>query len=285
MVSQWISLALEGFTVFNAQVSPGIQLMATMASANYNEVSHTKRVDYSVLDPMYKWDVHFPDHISRLTINEDFHHNRSSSQKRRGGRGRARNTNRYKTQPITFDEIKEVDEEKGTEKLDGTDEKEKDGLKSQFTAFSRSMDGLMPGYPRIKNPPMKPSPLVTGMPTIGPTPPQSPLQDGNISLSIRVPDHFSTSSSQKSPTTTSAETEEKTGANLNSCSPEKPSRDVTSPSPSTQVTSQELSAIGLKALPDLPEDASRARRAKRRQKKLIEEEPETDTAKNSKETG
>ena len=258
--------------------------MATMATVkNYNEVTHTKRVDYSVLDPMYKWDVHFPDHISRLTINEDFHHNRSSSQKRRGGRSRARNTNRYKTQPITFDEIKEVDEEKSFEKTDGADDKEKDGLKSQFTAFSRSMDGLVPGYPglpRKRNMPLKPSPLVTGAPTALPVLPQSPensssTKDGDISLSIKVPQR----------TTTNAENMSQSSESIK----ESPSTPEKSPpgatSPSTSVTSQELSAIGLKALPDLPQDSSRARRAKRRQKKLIEEEPEIEAGKNSSGTG
>ena len=251
-----------------------------MATINYNEVTHTKRVDYSVLDPMYKWDVHFPDHISRLTINEDFHHNRSSSQKRRGGRGRARNTNRYKTQPITFDEIKEVDEEKSSEKTDGNDEKEKDGLKSQFTAFSRSMDGLVPGYPglpRKRNEPLKPSPLVTGTPTTKPAcPDDSSSKDGDISLSIKVPPQFTTIAENMSQSSESKKQESPS-------TPEKSPPGATSPS--AQVTSQELSAIGLTALPDLPQDSSRARRAKRRQKKVIEEESEVEAGKNSSGTG
>ena len=256
--------------------------MATMATVNYNEVTHNKNVDYSILDPMYKWDVHFPDHISRLQINEDFHHNRSSSQKRRGGRGRARNTNRYKTQPITFDEIKEVDEEKGSDKNETNDEKEKDGLKSQFTAFSRSMDGLVPGYPglpRKKNQPLKPSPLVTGSPTTIPAPQSSDgnaPKDGDISISIRVPQHCIKNAESK-PQPSENKTEE------SSTPPEKSPTGAVSPN--TQVTSQELSAIGLTALPDLPQDASRARRAKRRQKKLIEEEPELEGGKNSPGTG
>ena len=257
--------------------------MAMMATVNYNEVTHNKNVDYSILDPMYKWDVHFPEHISRLHINEDFHHNRSSSQKRRGGRGRARNTNRYKTQPITFDEIKEVDEEKGSDKNDANDEKEKEGLKSQFTAFSRSMDGLVPGYPGIprkKNQPLRPSPLVTGSPTTVPASQSSDdnaSKDGDISISIRVPEHCNANAVRK-PQLSEIKTDE------SSSSPEKSPTGAVSPS--VQVTSQELSAIGLTALPDLPQDSSRARRAKRRQKKLIvEEEPELEVGKNSSGTG
>lgn len=260
--------------------------------ASYNEVTHNKSVDCSILDPMFKWDVHFPDHISRLTINEDFHHNRSSSQKRRGGRGRTRNTNRYKTQPITFDEIKEVDEEKTSEKSEGKEDKEKEGLKSQFTAFSRSMDGLVPGYPglpRVKNPPLRPSPLIAGAPTTGPTPPQSPgsKADGAISLSIRVPERFANTSTNPSSTpgagasnmnSRSAEMPPPSGAELTAATTTAAADVSTSVGVTPKVTNQELSAIGLKAMPDLPQDSSRARRAKRRQKKLIEEEPEGDAA-------
>lgn len=229
-------------------------------SGNYNEVTHNKLVDYSVLDPMYKWDSHFPDHITRLSINEEFHHNRSSSTKRKGGRGRQRNTNRYKTQPITFDEIKEVDEETGATK---TDKEEKDGLKTQFTAFSRSMDGLVPGYSGLqrqaKHQPLRPSPLVAGQTTTLPT--SESYVDNQQVLSIKVP-QSKTSSMHQSPT--------------------KESTSDPANHKSETATAEELAAIGLTKLPDLPQDASRARRSKKRhQKKGIEEEPEADSTNNS----
>merc|ERR1711988_642051 len=64
-----------------------------------------------------------------------------SPERRSGGssrrqRMRNRSSARFKTQPITFDEIQEVDE-------DTTPEDPITALKDQFTAFSKSMDGIM----------------------------------------------------------------------------------------------------------------------------------------------
>ena len=109
-----------------------------MATANYNEVTHSNvSGDINSLDPMFHWDTRFPERLSKLHLNSEY----EPPVTRRARRSRARNAARYKTQPITFDEIKEVDEEPTTEEADIL------GLKNQFAAFSRSMDGLLPGYP------------------------------------------------------------------------------------------------------------------------------------------
>lgn len=109
-----------------------------MATANYNEVTHSNvSGDINSLDPMFHWDTRFPERLSKLHLNSEY----EPPVTRRARRSRTRNAARYKTQPITFDEIKEVDEEPTTEETD------KLGLKNQFAAFSRSMDGLLPGYP------------------------------------------------------------------------------------------------------------------------------------------
>ncbi|GFN77844.1 hypothetical protein PoB_000435000 [Plakobranchus ocellatus] len=114
-------------------------------------------------DPMYNFDTHFPDRLSRLHLHGDLH-SPSGSFRRKKGRA-VRNNARYKTQPVTFDEIKEVDEEPGT----GAGSGDKDGatdlgssgerhlagaggmtavhLMGQLQAFSRSMDGLLPKTP------------------------------------------------------------------------------------------------------------------------------------------
>ncbi|KAI0207607.1 hypothetical protein LSAT2_007752 [Lamellibrachia satsuma] len=109
-----------------------------MATANYNEVTHSNvSGDINSLDPMFHWDTRFPERLSKLHLNSEY----EPPVARRARRSRTRNAARYKTQPITFDEIKEVDEEPTSEDTD------KAGLKNQFAAFSRSMDGLLPGYP------------------------------------------------------------------------------------------------------------------------------------------
>lgn len=127
--------------------------MASTSFENvYNELTHTNQPcsDVNGLDPMYHWDTHFPERLSKLHMSPDF----SSPVARRNRKDRrSRNASRFKTQPITFDEIQEVDEESM-----GMDEASKmankEGLRTQFTAFSRSMDGLMPSlnYAKLKAP-------------------------------------------------------------------------------------------------------------------------------------
>ncbi|RUS70441.1 hypothetical protein EGW08_021804 [Elysia chlorotica] len=115
-------------------------------------------------DPMYNFDTHFPDRLSRLHLHGDLHAP-SGSFRRKKGRA-VRNGARYKTQPVTFDEIKEVDEEPAAGGGGGgaSEEGAKRGssgerhipgaggisavhLMGQLQAFSRSMDGLLPRTP------------------------------------------------------------------------------------------------------------------------------------------
>ncbi|KAI8791900.1 proteoglycan 4 [Biomphalaria glabrata] len=104
-----------------------------------------------VHDPMYNFDTHFPERLSRLHLHGDF--NASGSFRKKKSRAQ-RSGARYKTQPVTFDEIKEVDEEPMTpvspEQTGSTPEQ----LKGQLQAFSRSMDGLLPkGVSADQSPP------------------------------------------------------------------------------------------------------------------------------------
>ena len=88
-----------------------------------------------VHDPLFTFETHFPDRLSRLHLHQEYSHSvrRNKKAKRSGAR--------YKTQPVTFDEIQEVDEEPSAE------DKRDDGLKVKLQAFSRSMDGLLPKVP------------------------------------------------------------------------------------------------------------------------------------------
>ncbi|XP_052821579.1 putative uncharacterized protein DDB_G0284695 [Octopus bimaculoides] len=88
-----------------------------------------------VIDPLFHFETHFPERISKLHLNPEYPaaHRRTKKPKCRAGA-------RYKTQPITFDEIKEVDEEN----IEPPETQNKDNLRGQFQAFSRSMDGLVP---------------------------------------------------------------------------------------------------------------------------------------------
>lgn len=103
-----------------------------------------------VHDPLYNYETHFPERLSRLHLGNEFGHAGSFKKSRKS---RQRTGVRYKTQPVTFDEIKEVDEEavapgpEAEAELGGPGEGGKPGLglMGQFQAFSRSMDGLLPG--------------------------------------------------------------------------------------------------------------------------------------------
>lgn len=99
-----------------------------------------------VHDPMYTFDTHFPERLSRLHLHGDL----SGSFRKKKNRAQ-RSGARYKTQPVTFDEITEVDEEPSasTEKKDTDPEQ----LKGQLQAFSRSMDGLLPKGTSAEHPP------------------------------------------------------------------------------------------------------------------------------------
>lgn len=104
---------------------------------DYDEVTYglsssPSSSNWSSIDPLYKWDTHFPERYSRLELNPDYPLAIAVRKKR----VRCRNAARFKTQPITFDEIKEVDDE--------DNDANREGIKSQFQAFSRSMDGLVP---------------------------------------------------------------------------------------------------------------------------------------------
>ncbi|KAK3097248.1 hypothetical protein FSP39_008048 [Pinctada imbricata] len=88
-----------------------------------------------VHDPLFHYETHFPERLSRLHLTPDLG---PQTPQRRNRRTRSsRQDIRYKTQPVTFDEIQEVDEENIQE------ENNLDGIR-QFQAFSRSMDGLIP---------------------------------------------------------------------------------------------------------------------------------------------
>lgn len=88
-----------------------------------------------VHDPLFHYETHFPERLSRLHLTPDLG---PQSPQRRNRRTRSsRQDVRYKTQPVTFDEIQEVDEE------NIHDENAAEEIKS-MQAFSRSMDGLLP---------------------------------------------------------------------------------------------------------------------------------------------
>lgn len=93
-----------------------------------------------VNDPLFHFETHFPERLSRLHLNPEFSVGGSNPVQRKK-RARARQGTRYKTQPVTFDEIQEVDEENIKE-----EDKTTEGLKHQFAAFSKSMDGLVPKH-------------------------------------------------------------------------------------------------------------------------------------------
>lgn len=95
-----------------------------------------------VHDPLFHFETHFPERLSRFHLNPEFG---PISPHRKNKRSRnARQGVRYKTQPVTFDEITEVDEET-------TPNTEPETTIDQLQAFSRSMDGLLPKLPGKNN--------------------------------------------------------------------------------------------------------------------------------------
>lgn len=86
-------------------------------------------------DPLFHFETHFPERLSRLHLNPEFCPPSPTRLSRRSRN--QRKCGRYKTQPITFDEITEVDEENVPD-----DNISKDNIK-QLQEFSRSMDGLV----------------------------------------------------------------------------------------------------------------------------------------------
>lgn len=97
-----------------------------------------------VHDPLFHFETHFPERLSRLHLNPEGE--KHPAQRKYKKSRAARQGVRYKTQPITFDEIQEVDEDNIKE------EDKTDGLRNQFAAFSKSMDGLVP-KPKIRKDP------------------------------------------------------------------------------------------------------------------------------------
>jgi len=127
-----------------------------MAECNYDEVTHSIYPPENP-DPMYHWDAHFPERLSRLHLSLEF----SSPVFRRSRRAKERSSGRYKTQPITFDEITEVDEDaSGTAQASAAAQGVPDNCRDlktslfrhQIPGFSRSVDGLVAsGYIRSKS--------------------------------------------------------------------------------------------------------------------------------------
>ena len=98
-----------------------------------------------VHDPLFHFETHFPERLSRLNLNPEVEKSHPAQRKYKRSRAQRQGV-RYKTQPVTFDEIQEVDE-------DNIKEEDKvDGLRNQFAAFSKSMDGLVP-KPKSKRDP------------------------------------------------------------------------------------------------------------------------------------
>lgn len=89
-----------------------------------------------VHDPLFHFETHFPERLSRLNLNPEVEKSHPTQRKFKRSRA-SRQGVRYKTQPVTFDEIREVDEDNIKE------DDNVDGLRSQFAAFSKSMDGLV----------------------------------------------------------------------------------------------------------------------------------------------
>lgn len=154
-----------------------------MADVNYNEATHSivyTQDGASVCpgpDPMFHWDVRFPERLSRLHLTSDLCSRVypgtclspvGRRQQRRSRADRSVAVGRYRTQPITFDEIAEVDEDGGGAQGSTpgdetgaspaaaagmgagdpavTSKDSKVSFIQQMSGFSRSMDGLVSGY-------------------------------------------------------------------------------------------------------------------------------------------
>jgi len=169
-----------------------------MADINYNELTHS--IVYTdgatvgpVPDPMFHWDARLSERLTRLHLNPEFSRlslglglsaggacvnvgacsspvGRRQQRRSRSDRAAAAASGRYRTQPITFDEIAEVDEDgaptsgqatsgmaacetssssttgSGNGMPNDSCKESKANFKSQMASFSRSMDGLVPGY-------------------------------------------------------------------------------------------------------------------------------------------
>lgn len=98
-----------------------------------------------VHDPLFHFETHFPERLSRLHLNPEVEKSHPAQRKYKRSRA-SRQGVRYKTQPVTFDEIQEVDED------NIKDEDKVEGLRNQFAAFSKSMDGLVPKQKVRKDP-------------------------------------------------------------------------------------------------------------------------------------
>ena len=104
-----------------------------MSSLNYNEVTHAAEYENCSLDPMFYRASRMPMHMEEA-LPAHLPNRKSRLRSRR-----ERNAARFKTQPITFDEIKEVDEEP---------EENKEAMRAQLLEFSKSMEMLVrtPSY-------------------------------------------------------------------------------------------------------------------------------------------
>lgn len=104
-----------------------------MALVNYNEF--TNSLNYEGMDTVLRWGENFPERLSRLHCTPDTFSPASRRQNRRS-------RDRYKTQPITFDEITEVDEDVSASKNNPGNEHNSSKQRNTSDNFSRSIDGL-----------------------------------------------------------------------------------------------------------------------------------------------
>lgn len=124
-----------------------------MADINYDEFTNSiiYPSDYS-LDPMYSRcrGEYFPERLSRLHINStsSMAAELFSPVARRHNR---RSRDRYKTQPITFDEITEVDEDNAAAAVAAAAASSGGDDKKKFAGFSQSLDESFVRDGRLKS--------------------------------------------------------------------------------------------------------------------------------------